>query len=264
MRIAKALNCALVCLLAACGGGGGSSSSGSPLLVTASVTSNTCNDRLAPVTQTFTFQGGTLDTGIFNVPASDNGGVITAQYSDSTGSCSNTYSVTLDTASGDARLTSTTNCADTSCETTWVGTVAESGSADFGGGQKIRGENCNPDVPSTVGYRPSSFECNGGAAVLLSDNQRNNYSVVVRRNGQFNDRDPNNPTCGTNECSPYKTQKRIELPAYQVNCLGDSGFSSTYSGVNRISIKYYALIADPNDPSQFEQYCLTSTTTPLH
>lgn len=264
MKIAKTLGLIIMCSLAACGGGGGSSSSGNQLLVSASVASNSCNDRLAPVTQTFSFQGGSLDTGIFNVPATEEGGVITATYSDPSGSCSHQYNAIIDTSSGEAHLTSTTTCPDSSCETTWIGTVADAASTDFGGGQKIRGENCNPDVPTTVGYRPSSFECNGGAAVLLSDNQRNNYSVVVRRNGAFNDRDPNNPSCGTNECSPYKTQKIIELPEYQVNCLGDSGFSSTYNGVNRISIKYFAQIADANDPSQFEQYCLTSTTTFLN
>lgn len=123
---------------------------------------------------------------------------------------------------------------------------------------KVRGESCNPNVPSTVGYRPSLFECNGNAAVLLRGSQRNNYSVVVRRDGQFNDRDPNNPTCGTNRCSPYKTQKKIELPEYQVNCLGDSGYSANFVPVNRISIKYTAVVTNANDTSQFEQYCLNN------
>lgn len=130
--------------------------------------------------------------------------------------------------------------------------------------EKVRGENCNPNIPAEVGYRPSLFECNGNAAVLLRGSLRNNYSVVVRKNGEFNDRDPQNPNCGTNRCSPFKTQKRIELPEYQVNCLGETGFSANYQEVNRISIKFQALITNANDPRQFEQYCLTSRTTNLN
>ena len=129
--------------------------------------------------------------------------------------------------------------------------------------ERVRGENCVPIIPQ-VGYRPSLFECNGNAAVLLRGSLRNNYSVVVRRNGQFNDRDPLNPSCGTNRCSPYKTQKKIELPDYQVNCLGDSGYSDYYTPVERISIKFTGEISNPNDPSQFEQYCLDDVRSSIN
>ena len=121
----------------------------------------------------------------------------------------------------------------------------------------VNGERCIDPIPQ-VGYRPSLFECNGNAAILLRGNLRNAYSVVVRRLGQFNDRDPNNPGCGTNRCSPYKVQKRIELSEYQVNCLGASGYSSEFDGVTRISIKFAPAVSDPTDPSQFEQYCLVN------
>ena len=127
----------------------------------------------------------------------------------------------------------------------------------------INGERCVPPT-SDVGYRPSLFECNGNAAVLLRGTLRNNYSVVVRTIGQFNDRDPNNPSCGSNRCSPFKTQKRIELPEYQVNCLGDNGFSDYFTRVTRISIKFTALVTNPNDSSQFEQYCLDDRQNPLN
>lgn len=120
----------------------------------------------------------------------------------------------------------------------------------------VSGSLCVPAVPE-IGYRPSVLECNGNAAILLRGNYRHAYSVVVRRNGQFNDRDPNNTSCGTNRCSPYKVQKRIELPAYQVNCLGDSGYSSYFDSVTRISIKFTAQVEDSSDPSQFQQYCLS-------
>ena len=127
----------------------------------------------------------------------------------------------------------------------------------------VNGERCVP-ATSDVGYRPSLFECNGNAAILLRGKLRNNYSVVVRTIGQFNDRDPKNPSCGTNRCSPYKTQKRIELPEYQVNCLGDSGFSDYFNTVTRISIKFTALVSNPTDSSQFEQYCLDDKQSALN
>jgi hypothetical protein len=256
--------------LGSCGGGGGgstsgSSSSGRQLLVTANVLSDSCGERLAGVRQIFTVLGnGELDTSIFTVPVSSDGGTISASYSDTNGDCQRSYTVTLDGAdssAGQAELTARTNCGSVSCETRWVGTFSETNEPKISGpALKVRGENCNPVVPTEVGYRPSAYECNGAAAVLLGGALRNNYSVVVRRNGKFNDRDPNNPTCGTNRCSPYKTQRKIELPQYQVNCLGDNGFSSLYAEVNRISVKFFGKIEDANDPNQFEQWCLANTT----
>ena len=127
----------------------------------------------------------------------------------------------------------------------------------------VNGENCIPPV-GDVGYRPSLFECNGNAAVLFRGTLRNNYSVVVRTNGQYNDRDPLNPGCGTNRCSPFKTQKRIELPEYQVNCLGDSGYSGYFQRVKRISVKFTALVTNARDERQFQQYCLDDVTSNLN
>jgi len=128
---------------------------------------------------------------------------------------------------------------------------------------KVSGSDCVPPVPE-VGYRPSLFECNGNAAILLRGSFRSAYSVVVRRDGQFNDRDPLNPSCATNRCSPFKVQKRIELPEYEVNCLGETGYSDNYTQVNRISIKFRADISNALDPSQFQQYCLNSRTSDLN
>ncbi len=257
-------------LLSNCGGGGGSDatgggSSGRQLLVTANVVSDNCGERLAAVRQIFTILGGgQLDTSIFTVPISSDGGTISASYSDTNGECQRSYTVVLegaDNTTGQAQLTSRTNCGSISCETRWLGAFTETSEPKLSTlASKVRGENCNPVVPSEVGYRPSAYECNGAAAVLLGGALRDNYSVVVRRNGKFNDRDPNNPSCGTNRCSPYKTQKKLELPQYQVNCLGDNGFSPLYAEVNRISVKFFGLIEDANDPNQFEQWCLPNTT----
>ena len=118
------------------------------------------------------------------------------------------------------------------------------------------GETCLTPLPADIGYRPSLFECNGNAAILFRGSFRNAYSVVLRRNGEKNDRDRFNPGCGTARCSPLKVQKKIELPEYQVNCLGDSGYGVELGLANRISIKFRADVTNARDPSQFEQYCL--------
>ena len=280
-------------LAAGCGGGGGGGSSsggggvgGTTYRVQAAVQSDSCGERLAPVNQLFTIDGNTVDTSLVTLTGESVGGGVHTTFTETNGDCTRTYEATLtdiSSASLNAELLARTQCGSSTCETRWrgIGTAensrdlleselaaAEEGAADEleadGLDPRVRGENCNPNVPPTVHFRPSLFECNGNSAVLLEGSLRNNYSVVVRRDGQYNDRDPNNPTCGTNRCSPYKTQKRMELTQYQVNCLGDSGFSAYYQPVNRISIKFTASVTNANDTRQFEQYCLPSTTTSLN
>ena len=127
----------------------------------------------------------------------------------------------------------------------------------------VTGSDCVAPIPE-IGYRPSAYECNGNAAILMRGSMRNAYSVVVRFNGQYNDRDPHNPSCATNRCSPYKVQKRIELPAYEVNCLGASGYSDYFKTVTRISVKFSAKVTNSRDPNQFQQYCLSNKTAPIN
>ena len=122
------------------------------------------------------------------------------------------------------------------------------------------GEKCERIVPTGIGYRPSLFECNGNAAILFRGSFRNAYSVVLRRNGEKNDRDRFNPGCGLASCSPLKVQKTIELPDQQIRCLGDTGFGIEIALANRISIKFTAQVTDASDPAQFRQYCLLNTT----
>lgn len=258
-------------ILAGCGGGsggGGSSSdgavSGKIVNVEASVTSDTCGERISSVNQQFVIGDGVIDSRIASIPATFSGGDATASFSESNGDCTRDYTVEIsgyNSSSPHFTLTANSTCGSSSCKSVWQGTGSAGSSLrelEDNSIFRINGERCNPNVPSTVGYRPSAFECNGNAAVLLSGRERSNYSVVVRRDGQYNDRDPNNPSCGTNRCSPYKTQKKLELPEYQVNCLGASGFSDYFASVNRISIKYTALVSNPSDTSQFEQYCLNN------
>ncbi len=258
----------LTCLaFSACNGGssdGGlldNSGESKVYLVEANVVSDNCGERVAPVRQFFTLEGSTLDTSIIKLGIQEIDGVLQGGFSESNGDCAREYDIAWTGA--EISLFSRSVCGSFTCETKWQGTATESSQLEKDSensiNQKVRGENCNGNVPLSLGYRPSSFECNGNASLLLrGDALRSNYSVVVRRDGQFNDRDPGNPTCGTNFCSPYKTQKRIELPEYQVNCLGDSGYSANYIPVKRISIKFSALVTNPNDISQFEQYCLNN------
>lgn len=265
----------LITALISCGGGGGGSSSGgdgNTWRVQANVTQNGCGERIAAVNQKFVINtdGDTalIDTSIATAQGTSDGDTVVAGYSEAKGDCTRSHQIDINGLGNDAAqviLTSSTQCLNgVNCVNTWTGTAtreattlsadeADFTEADF----RVRGENCIAPT-AEVGYRPSVFECNGTAAILLRGSRRNNYSVVVRRNGEFNDRDPANPTCGTNRCSPYKTQKTIELPSQQINCLGDSGFSALYDTVLRMSIKFTALVTNANDPQQFEQYCIAN------
>lgn len=127
-----------------------------------------------------------------------------------------------------------------------------------------RGEKCERNVPSDIGYRPSLFECNGNAAILFRGRFRSAYSVVLRRNGAKNDRDRFNPECALASCSPFKVQKKIELPDQRVLCLGDNGFGVELGLANRVSIKFTASVTDSSDPSQFVQYCLLNPRASLN
>lgn len=262
-------------LAAGCGGGGGGSSnsgsvSGKILHVVAPVVSDSCGERVDTVNQQFVIGDNVIDTSIVKMTAESQGGNVLGTFQEVNGECVRDYTIQIDGYNSDAPhvvLTSQSACGLTTCQTVWEGTANEdttlrdvSSDVEF----RINGERCNANVPTDVKYRPSSFECNGNAAVLLGGNQRDNYSVVVRRDGQYNDRDPENPSCGTNRCSPYKTQKKMELAEYQVNCLGGSGFSAKYDGVKRISIKYVALVTNPGDTRQFEQYCINNVEANLN
>ncbi len=257
--------------LIACGGGSGgsdsASQSGNVWLVEANVSADGCGDRISAVKQEFTISTdgdmALVDTSINTVQGAFDGQNIVAGYSEGFGDCVRNHSVDFRNINGDTAevfMVSQVSCEDgTNCVNNWTGTAQRTAASKINQNTefKVRGEDCLQPI-TQVGYRPSVFECNGAAAVLLRENQRNNYSVVVRRNGEFNDRDPNNPTCGTNECSPYKTQKKMELPEYQVNCMGDSGYSASYDPVLRLSIKFIALVTNANDPNQFEQYCINN------
>ncbi len=86
---------------------------------------------------------------------------------------------------------------------------------------------CNPVVPETVKYRPRHAECGGKAAVLLSGNYLNAFSVVVKK-VDHNDRLANN--CPDASCSPFKSQKQFTKNGVRTICFGASGMSPVFNG----------------------------------
>ncbi len=282
------LGSTMVLALTSCGGGGGDSDTGgggggtdvgetSVWRVEANVSADGCRERISNVNQTFAVTRNADDTVTVNDalvsltgPATEDG--FTVGFNSASGECVREYEtrfsgVTDTTAL--VNLTAKTTCGANVCINQWAGTAtnvtapAAAGKDEEEFDAKVSGENCVPPIPQ-VGFRPSLYQCFGNAAVLARDFVRGNYSIVLRRNGEFNDRDPQNTGCGASSCSPYKTQQKIELPEYQVNCMGETGFGPKLSLARRISVKFTAQIENKNDPRQFEQYCLNSTTTNLN
>ena len=285
MNVSRASRGQILSLLAAtsvltsCGGGGGGGSASSPTvggsyLVRANVTSDTCGERIANITQVFTFttanEQRAVDTTVNVVPVTDSDAGTTFSYSERNGDCVRTYSgvfADLNDPTAEVKLTSKSQCGSSTCQSDWVGTASpnqtKSSEQLF---PRVSGENCVPPTDDLF-YRPSAFECNGNAFVgMISDRFRDAFSVVLRANGFRNDRDPDNPECGLAECSPYKTQKIVQLPQHQIRCLGDNGFSAKMRRAQRISIKFIPVPseADKQDPLKFEQYCLADTSAYLN
>ena len=262
------------------GGGGSGTDSVDVWKVEAGVTVDGCRERISDVNQKFTVSrvgdAVAVDDTLLTLSGVTTGDGFTAVADAPSVSCSRHYEVAF---SGETDTTATVNlsvksvCGANTCENRWSGVATKQNvatqkdeavfSEEESLNPKVTGANCIPPI-ADIGYRPSLFECFGNSAVLARGNVRNAYSIVVRRLGQFNDRDPRNPSCGTAECSPYKTQQRIDLAPYRVNCLGASGFDPIFNEVTRISVKYTAAIEDKNDPRQFEQYCLSNKRADLN
>lgn len=120
---------------------------------------------------------------------------------------------------------------------------------------------CLSDVPETVAYRPTLRECAGNAAVILSGDLKDSFSVVVR-DAKNSDRDPRDLTCEFNWCSPFKVHKVIKDSDATIHCLGASGSSPLYDTVRRITIKVKNPVKDRN--KDILKYCLNSRTNPLN
>ncbi len=290
-KLSLTIQIASASLFSACGGGGGGgespdagSSSGKVWKVTATVASDTCGERINTVNQDFIVNGSgsnlIIDTTLTKTVGVESADGFTFSYQERNGACVRTYSGVFSNvtdATATVQLSSQSSCNAAQCSSAWIGSAVagELGSPKFSSDlgaepespvEKVRGENCVPPTSDLL-YRPSAFECNGAAWVgLITPRFRAAYSVVLRANGFRNDRDPNNPECGLASCSPYKTQKTIELPEYQVRCLGSNGYDAVMRRAKRISIKFTAALeeSDKLNPLKFEQYCLDNTGQPLN
>lgn len=135
----------------------------------------------------------------------------------------------------------------------------------------ISSRTCNPKVPKTIKYRPSSPVCDGKAAIFLSGKYRNSFSVVFKKH-DHNDRLANN--CPDASCSPFKAQKIVRSGDTKIACFGASGTSPVFRGydpdlgfnsafvVKWISIK----IRNSHQIKDVEIYCLPKPypVTPLN
>ena len=125
---------------------------------------------------------------------------------------------------------------------------------------------CTRSFPDNVSYIPELNECGGKAAIILSGNLQNAFSVVVRAcdNG---DRDPcykNLDSCGTNASSPFKVQQTIQATINRegkvspatIHCLKEKGNSSVYRMVRRLTIKRVNPVRNTN--TDVLKVCLSS------
>jgi hypothetical protein len=127
---------------------------------------------------------------------------------------------------------------------------------------------CAKKIPADVSYAPSLAQCGGKAAIVLSGELKNSFSVVVRAcdNG---DRDPcysSITSCGTNASSPFKVQKTIDAVinrkgvemSAKIHCLKEAGNSSVYRMVRRMTIKRVNPVRNPS--KDVFKICLPSRT----
>lgn len=135
----------------------------------------------------------------------------------------------------------------------------------------LSSRTCNPNVPKTIKYRPSSPICGGKAAIFLSGRYKRAFSVVFKK-ADHGDRLTNG--CPLASCSPFKAQKTVSSNGSRVACFGESGFSPVFKGfdpdagynpafvVKWISIK----VTNSHQLQDVEIYCLPKPypITPLN
>ena len=135
---------------------------------------------------------------------------------------------------------------------------------------------CAYDVPSNVRYRPAVAECNGNAAAILSGGLIDAVSIVVR-DSQNRDRWPAagsgyggcsfelaNSEDPPKRCSAFKVQDEFLTPdgSARVFCFGESGYSSIFRDVVRLTAKLND-VPNSND-DDIERYCLNGNDLPLN
>ena len=130
---------------------------------------------------------------------------------------------------------------------------------------------CSYNMPQEVSYLPEVPACGGNAAVIVRGRYYNAFSIVVR-DCNNNDRDPchtDAQSCGTNQSSPFKTQKVVvarvlrnrKTSLAKIHCLKERGSSEVYKLVRRITIK---LRNPARSPYDIAKICLRTRTIALH
>lgn len=136
---------------------------------------------------------------------------------------------------------------------------------------------CWRDVARDMRYRPALKECDGNAAIILTNKYYSIFSAVVR-DSENRDRWP---VSGFNDCtlemasgesppaycSAFKTQKRLRYEYDQdkrvsVHCLGASGYSDLFDRVTRVTIKLADVPSSNADP--LVRWCLRAPDKPLN
>ena len=99
-------------------------------------------------------------------------------------------------------------------------------------------------APATVRYDPAHEPCGGNAAVILSGQFQDAFSVQLRLPDGGDRLDEE---CADANCSPYKVQKYINSDV-KTACFGAPGAANLMANVHHTSIK---MAGDDSDPDRF-------------
>jgi hypothetical protein len=137
---------------------------------------------------------------------------------------------------------------------------------------------CHFDVAREMQYRPAVEECGGAAGIALTGKYANIFSAVVR-DRENRDRFPEagsgyggcsfdeaNAIAPPNSCSAFKAQKVLRIGSGRdrgrLYCLGESGYSTIFKNVTRVTAKLADRPGSTDDP--IVRWCLKKPTLPLN
>ena len=135
--------------------------------------------------------------------------------------------------------TSPTLSVPNGCDRVEFAGIANGG--ESGGGESVA---CTT-APPTFQYSPSHAPCGGNAAVILSGEFQDAFSVQLRKSDGSDRLDP---SCADASCSPYKSQQYINGDTTKTACFGAPGTSVVMKAVVHSSIK---MAGDDSDPDRF-------------
>ena len=147
-------------------------------------------------------------------------------------------------------------------------------------GKKIEPCVCWQEVPKSIVYLPSDKRCgkstypgdtdNYNASIALRGEFRNTFSVVVR-NGRDEDRSPYEASLctlaqfnsGLSQCSRWKPWSVTYRKGAQLSCLGASGYSKVFKGIQRMTLKV-SDFPDEHGNKDVRSMCLQKPNMPLN